>query len=106
VTALPMELPGRRSRQALMTRPRSEPAALPSSFAPAPAAAGLGSDVANDPRYLINQESTGSELIVPVVVKGRVVGTLDVEDAAKDAFDEDDRALFEDLAEALTHLYT
>jgi L-methionine (R)-S-oxide reductase len=66
----------------------------------------ISNDVANDPRYLTNQESTGSELIVPVVVEGRVVGTLDVEDAAKDAFDDEDQALFENLAEALTHLYT
>jgi L-methionine (R)-S-oxide reductase len=66
----------------------------------------ISNDVANDPRYLTNQESTGSELVAPVVVEGEVVGTLDVEEGAKDAFDDEDQALFEDLAEALTHLFT
>ena len=65
----------------------------------------LSNDVANDPRYLTNQESTGSELIVPVLLDGEVVGTLDVEDAATDAFDEEDRIVFERFAAALTDLY-
>jgi putative methionine-R-sulfoxide reductase with GAF domain len=34
-----------------------------------------------------------------------VVGTLDIEDAATEAFDEDDQTLFEHLAAALTGLY-
>jgi putative methionine-R-sulfoxide reductase with GAF domain len=65
----------------------------------------LSNDVANDPRYLTALESTGSELIVPVLVEGRVVGTLDVEDERTAAFDEGDRATFEELAAALTALY-
>ena len=65
----------------------------------------VSNDVANDPRYLTNQESTGSELIVPVLVDGAVVGTLDVEDGATGAFDQDDQALFEHLAAALVDLY-
>jgi GAF domain-containing protein len=65
----------------------------------------LSNDVANDSRYLTNQESTGSELIVPVLLAGRVVGTLDIEDPAMDAFDEKDQAFFQDLAAALTCLY-
>lgn len=65
----------------------------------------LANDVANDPRYLLNQESTGSELIVPVVLDGRIVGTLDVEDAATDAFDGDDQLRFERIAAALADLY-
>jgi L-methionine (R)-S-oxide reductase len=65
----------------------------------------VANDVASDPRYLTNQESTGSELIVPVLADGTVVGTLDIEDAATDAFDEEDQALFESLAAALTGLY-
>jgi GAF domain-containing protein len=66
----------------------------------------VSNDVAHDPRYLTNQQSTGSELIVPVLLDGTVVGTLDVEDAATDAFDEEDRTLFEHLAAALTDLYS
>jgi L-methionine (R)-S-oxide reductase len=65
----------------------------------------LSNDVANDPRYLTALESTASELIVPVLVEGRVVGTLDVEDERTGAFDEDDRTTFEALAAALTALY-
>jgi putative methionine-R-sulfoxide reductase with GAF domain len=66
----------------------------------------VSNDVTNDPRYLTALETTGSELIVPVVAGSRVVGTLDVEDERTGAFDRDDRALFESLAAALTGLYT
>lgn len=65
----------------------------------------LSNDVANDPRYLTNQETTGSELIVPVLLDGRVVGTLDIEDASANAFSDDDQTLFEQLAAALPDLY-
>lgn len=65
----------------------------------------LSNDVSNDLRYLTNQKSTGSELIVPVVRDGAVVGTLDVEDARTDAFDGEDQALYEHLAAALAELY-
>jgi L-methionine (R)-S-oxide reductase len=65
----------------------------------------VSNDVANDPRYLTALDSTGSELIVPVLDQGRVVGTLDVEDERTDAFDLEDTALLEQLAEALISLY-
>jgi L-methionine (R)-S-oxide reductase len=65
----------------------------------------VSNDVASDSRYLTNQKSTGSELIVPVLLDRTVVGTLDVEDARTDAFDEEDQSLFEGLAAALTDLY-
>ena len=65
----------------------------------------VSNDVANDPRYLTALDSTGSELIVPVVVGGRVVGTLDVEDERTDAFADEDVALFERLAFELAPLY-
>jgi putative methionine-R-sulfoxide reductase with GAF domain len=41
-----------------------------------------------------------------VLAEGRVVGTLDVEDPATDAFREEDRVLFEQLAAALEELYS
>jgi L-methionine (R)-S-oxide reductase len=66
----------------------------------------VSNDVAGDPRYLTALESTGSELIVPVIVGGRVVGTLDVEDERTAAFDEGDQELFEQVARALAGLYT
>jgi putative methionine-R-sulfoxide reductase with GAF domain len=65
----------------------------------------VSNDVASDPGYLPNQDSTGSELIVPVLRDGRVVGTLDIEDTRTGAFREDDQACFEQLAAALTNLY-
>jgi GAF domain-containing protein len=65
----------------------------------------VSNDVASDPRYLAALQSTGSELIVPVLIAGQVVGTLDVEDGRQRAFDEDDRVIFERLAAALRDLY-
>lgn len=64
----------------------------------------VSNDVANDPRYLTNQQSTGSELSVPTLRDGTVVGTLDIEDPATDAFDDEDQTLFELLAAALSDL--
>jgi L-methionine (R)-S-oxide reductase len=65
----------------------------------------VANDVGNDARYLTNQETTGSELIAPVLVDGRPVGTLDVEEEIVGAFDERDRELFERVAAALAPLY-
>ena len=65
----------------------------------------VSNDVARDPRYLTALASTGSELIVPIIVGNRVVGTLDVEDERTDAFGDDDRRLFERLAAEMRTLY-
>jgi L-methionine (R)-S-oxide reductase len=65
----------------------------------------VSNDVASDPRYLTALQSTGSELIVPVIVGEDVVGTLDVEDESRDAFGEDDRLLFEGVAGEMGPLY-
>jgi L-methionine (R)-S-oxide reductase len=65
----------------------------------------VANDVAHDARYLTNQDSTGSELIVPAVVDATIVGTLDVEDAQTDAFEDRDIAFFESVAVALASLY-
>ncbi|MGH3083573.1 MAG: GAF domain-containing protein [Gaiellaceae bacterium] len=66
----------------------------------------VSDDVARDQRYLTALASTGSELIVPVIVgEDEVVGTLDVEDESTDAFSDDDRRLFERLAGELVSLY-
>src|SRR5919109_1729253 len=62
----------------------------------------VSNDVARDPRPLTALESTGSELIVPVLVQGSVVGTLDIEDARTGAFGADDQKLFEQVAQAVT----
>jgi len=65
----------------------------------------VSNDVANDPRYLTALESTGSELIVPVVGDGVVRGTLDVEDARTGAFTAADVEQFEAVAAELVALY-
>jgi L-methionine (R)-S-oxide reductase len=62
-------------------------------------------DVAADPRYLVALETTGSEMFVPVLVGDEVVGTVDVEDARRDAFDDEDQKLFEEIATALQALF-
>jgi L-methionine (R)-S-oxide reductase len=65
----------------------------------------VSNDVAKDPRYLTALESTGSEMIVPVIVEGTVVGTVDVEDERLGAFSREDEKLFEEIAGALHPLY-
>jgi GAF domain-containing protein len=65
----------------------------------------VSNDVATDPRYLTNQDTTGSELIVPILIAGAVVGTLDVEDPRTSAFEESDVRRFERLAGTLTGLF-
>jgi L-methionine (R)-S-oxide reductase len=65
----------------------------------------VSNDVARDPRYLTALESTGSEMIVPIVADDRVVGTLDVEDERTDAFSDDDRRHFERVAVELGLLF-
>ena len=64
-------------------------------------------DVARDPRYLTAFDSTGSEMIVPVLgaESGVVIGTLDVESDRVEAFDDEDRSFVETCAIALMPLY-
>jgi GAF domain-containing protein len=65
----------------------------------------LSNNVAGDPRYLSNQADSGSELILPVLHQGRVVGTLDVESDEVGAFDGEQIAKYEILARALVALW-
>jgi L-methionine (R)-S-oxide reductase len=65
----------------------------------------VSNDVSSDDRYLTNQDSTGSELIVPVVVGDAVVGTLDVEDGRIGAFDADGQHRFERIAAELASIF-
>jgi L-methionine (R)-S-oxide reductase len=66
----------------------------------------VSNDVGLDPRYLSNQADTGSELIVPVVVANRVLGTLDIERDVVGGFDGELIALFERLAAVITPLWS
>jgi L-methionine (R)-S-oxide reductase len=65
----------------------------------------VSSDVANDSRYLRTLDTTGSEIIVPVIAGDRVVGTLDVESARTGAFGEEDRRALERVAAELPSLF-
>lgn len=55
-------------------------------------------DVNADPRYLACSIETKSEIVVPIFVKGVVVGELDIDSHLPAAFTEDDRQLVEHCA--------
>lgn len=58
-------------------------------------------DVNSDSRYLACSLETKSEIVVPVFVKGKVVGELDIDSHFPAAFSEDDKKLCEYAANAL-----
>jgi GAF domain-containing protein len=55
-------------------------------------------DVRQDPRYVYTGFSAASELAVPVLIEGRVLGVLNVESAERDAFSTADQELLSALA--------
>ena len=65
----------------------------------------LSNDVSRDPRYLANQEDSGSELIVPILADGRGTGTLDVESDSTGAFGGASILDCERLADAMRPLW-
>jgi L-methionine (R)-S-oxide reductase len=58
-------------------------------------------DVSNDARYLACSIETKSEIVVPVFVKGKVLGELDIDSHFLAAFGPDDRKLCEHAAASL-----
>jgi GAF domain-containing protein len=62
-------------------------------------------DVAADPRYLTTHATTRSEIVVPILKRGVVVGVIDAESDLPDAFDERDRRFLEGCAASLTPLW-
>jgi L-methionine (R)-S-oxide reductase len=67
------------------------------------AAASLGktvavNDVSNDPRYLMGVEQTKSEIIVPILVYGRVVAEFDINSFFKDTWNAEETAFVEQCA--------
>ncbi|MDR5682829.1 MAG: GAF domain-containing protein [Armatimonadota bacterium] len=58
-------------------------------------------DVSRDPRYLACFPYTKSEIVVPIVADGRVVGEIDIDSDRLDAFDERDRVFLEGVARLL-----
>ncbi len=63
----------------------------------------LVNDVSKEPRYLFVEElaDTRSELVVPIKIKDKVIGVLDIESVELNAFDESDLATFTILAEMI-----
>jgi L-methionine (R)-S-oxide reductase len=55
-------------------------------------------DVTKDPRYLACSVETKSEIVVPITVRGAVVGELDIDSHTPAAFTPDDRQLVEHSA--------
>jgi L-methionine (R)-S-oxide reductase len=56
-------------------------------------------DVSSDPRYLACSLETKSEIVVPIFVRGKVVGELDIDSHSPAAFQDEDRKLVEYCAE-------
>ena len=58
-------------------------------------------DVNSDPRYLACSLETRSEIVVPIMRDGVVLGEIDIDSDHPAAFGPDDRALLEPIAAAL-----
>ncbi len=58
-------------------------------------------DVNADPRYLACSLETRSEIVVPILKEGRVLGEIDIDSHTLDAFGPEDRELLEAVAQAL-----
>jgi GAF domain-containing protein/anti-sigma regulatory factor (Ser/Thr protein kinase) len=64
----------------------------------------LANDIAQEPRYLplsAMLKPVGSELAVPIVRSGEVIGVLDIQDLETGAFDDEDVKAMETLADQL-----
>jgi L-methionine (R)-S-oxide reductase len=58
-------------------------------------------DVSKDPRYLACSLETKSEIVVPIFVKGQVVGELDIDSHFSAAFGAEDQKLVQYCAEVI-----
>ncbi len=64
----------------------------------------LANDVSRDPRYrpaAFSEANASAQLAVPLIFGGEVLGVLDVQSDRRDAFSDDDRFLFEALADSV-----
>lgn len=55
-------------------------------------------NVSSDPRYLQCFPSTRSEIVVPIIYKGHVLGEIDIDSDIMDAFKKDDKEFLENVA--------
>ena len=60
-------------------------------------------DVSKDSRYLACSLETKSEIVVPIFVRGKVVGELDLDSHFPSAFGSEDRALVEYCAQLVSN---
>src|SRR5450755_2468360 len=58
----------------------------------------LTNDVRNDPRYLPAVDAVQSELAVPMLTRGKLVGVIDLQSTRRDAYREQDRSLLQLIA--------
>lgn len=58
-------------------------------------------DVNSDPRYLACSLETQSEIVVPIMRDGRVLGEIDIDSDKRAAFGEADRVMLESVAAML-----
>jgi phosphoserine phosphatase RsbU/P len=58
----------------------------------------LSGDVRNDPRYLTALDAVQSELAVPMLTRGKLVGVIDLQSTRINAYREQDRALLQLIA--------
>jgi L-methionine (R)-S-oxide reductase len=58
-------------------------------------------DVSSDPRYLSCFVSTRSEIVIPIMKNGKVIGEIDIDSDVLDAFDKQDVAFLEKIADML-----
>ncbi|MDQ7819019.1 MAG: GAF domain-containing protein [Armatimonadota bacterium] len=61
-------------------------------------------DVSRDPRYLACFPSTRSEIVVPIVDGGRVVGEIDIDSTVPNAFGAEDQRFLERVAAVLAEV--
>jgi GAF domain-containing protein len=59
-------------------------------------------DVNSDSRYLACSLETQSEIVVPILRDGAVLGEIDIDSDRPAAFDQDDRRLLEAVADSLS----
>ena len=58
-------------------------------------------DVKSDSRYLSCFISTKSEIVVPIIKDGKVLGEIDIDSDKKEAFSKDDKMFLERIADML-----
>jgi sigma-B regulation protein RsbU (phosphoserine phosphatase) len=58
----------------------------------------LVNDVRKDPRYLNAADAVRSELAVPMVARGKLVGVIDIQSTGLDAFSEQEKSILELIA--------